>query len=46
MQMMNLGQAIKEALCAPHDKPFFPGVSFMTSGPVLGMIVEGRISQE
>ena len=42
-KMMNLDEAIlKEHYAHLADKPFFPEiVSFMTSGPVLGMIVEG-----
>nr|WP_274947669.1 nucleoside-diphosphate kinase [Mogibacterium diversum] len=43
-KMMNLDEAIlKEHYAHLADKPFFPEiVSFMTSGPVLGMIVEGE----
>ena len=42
-KMMNLDEAIlKEHYAHLADKPFFPEiVSFMTSGSVLGMIVEG-----
>ena len=40
-KMMNLD--LKEHYAHLADKPFFPEiVSFMTSGPVLGMIVEGE----
>ena len=43
-KMMNLDEAIlKEHYLHMADKPFFPEiVEFMTSGPVLGMIVEGE----
>nr|WP_198004066.1 MULTISPECIES: nucleoside-diphosphate kinase [Mogibacterium] len=43
-KMMNLDEAIlKEHYSHMADKPFFPEiVEFMTSGPVLGMIVEGE----
>ena len=43
-KMMNLDEAIlKEHYSHMTDKPFFPEiVEFMTSGPVLGMIVEGE----
>nr|WP_314021034.1 nucleoside-diphosphate kinase [Mogibacterium diversum] len=43
-KMMNLDEAIlNEHYAHLADKPFFPEiVSFMTSGPVLGMIVEGE----
>ena len=43
-KMMSLDEAIlKEHYAHLADKPFFPEiVSFMTSGPVLGMIVEGE----
>lgn len=43
-KMMNLDEAIlKEHYSYMADKPFFPEiVEFMTSGPVLGMIVEGE----
>ena len=43
-KMMNLDETIlKEHYAHLADKPFFPEiVSFMTSGPVLGMIVEGE----
>lgn len=43
-KMMNLDEAIlKEHYAHLADKPFFPEiVSFMTSGSVLGMIVEGE----
>ena len=42
-KMMNLDEAIlKEHYSHMADKPFFPEiVEFMTSGPVLGMIVQG-----
>jgi len=43
-KMMNLGEDIlKEHYAHLADKPFFPSiVEFMTSGPVLAMIVEGE----
>lgn len=43
-KMMNLDEAIlKEHYSHLADKPFFPEiVEFMTSGPVLGMIVQGE----
>ena len=43
-KMMNLDEAIlKEHYAHLADKPFFPNiVEYMTSGPVLGMIVEGE----
>lgn len=43
-KMMNLDEAIlKEHYAHLADKPFFPDiVAFMTSGPVLGMVVEGE----
>ena len=43
-KMMNLDEAIlKEHYSHMADKPFFPEiVEFMTSGPVLGMIVGGE----
>lgn len=43
-KMMNLDEAIlKEHYSHMADKPFFSEiVEFMTSGPVLGMIVEGE----
>ena len=43
-KMMNLDEAIlKDHYAHLADKPFFPEiVAFMTSGPVLGMIVEGE----
>ena len=43
-KMMNLDEAIlREHYAHLADKPFFPEiVAFMTSGPVLGMIVEGE----
>nr|WP_304128599.1 nucleoside-diphosphate kinase [Mogibacterium diversum] len=43
-KMMNLDETIlNEHYAHLADKPFFPEiVSFMTSGPVLGMIVEGE----
>ncbi len=44
MKMMNLDEAIlKEHYAHLADKPFFPEiVEYMTSGPVVGMIVEGE----
>ncbi|MCI9585593.1 MAG: nucleoside-diphosphate kinase [Bacilli bacterium] len=44
MKMMNLDEAIlKEHYAHLADKPFFPEiVTYMTSGPVVGMIVEGQ----
>lgn len=44
MKMMNLDEAIlKEHYAHLADKPFFPEiVEYMTSGPVVGMIVEGQ----
>lgn len=43
-KMMELDEAIlKEHYAHIADKPFFPGMlTYMTSGPVLGMIVEGE----
>lgn len=43
MKMMYLGEEIlKEHYAHIADRPFFPGlVEYMTSGPVLAMIVEG-----
>lgn len=43
-KMMNLSEAIlREHYAHLTDKPFFPSiVSYMMSGPVLGMIVEGE----
>lgn len=43
MKMMNLDEPIlKEHYAHLADKPFFPEiVEYMTSGPVVGMIVEG-----
>ncbi len=43
-KMMTLDAAIlREHYAHLADKPFFPSiVSYMTSGPVLGMIVEGQ----
>ncbi|MDD2519137.1 MAG: nucleoside-diphosphate kinase [Bacilli bacterium] len=43
MKMFNLDEAIlKDHYSHLIDKPFFPDlVAFMTSGPVIGMIVEG-----
>ena len=43
-KMMKLDEAIlREHYAHLKDKPFFPEiVSYMTSGPVLGMIVEGE----
>jgi len=43
MKMMNLGEDIlREHYAHIADRPFFPGlVEYMTSGPVLAMIVEG-----
>ena len=42
-QMMNLGEDIlREHYAHVADKPFFPEMlAYMTSGPVLAMIVEG-----
>ena len=44
MKMMNLGEdIIKEHYAHIADKPFFPEiVAYMTSGPVVAMIVEGN----
>lgn len=44
MKMMNLDEAVlREHYAHLTQKPFFPEiVSYMTSGPVLGMIVEGK----
>lgn len=44
MKMMTLtDNIVKEHYSNVSDKPFFPEiVSFMTSGPVVGMIVEGE----
>lgn len=44
MKMMNLDEEIlKEHYAHLADKPFFKDiVSYMTSGPVVGMIVEGE----
>ena len=44
MKMMTLGNEIlKEHYAHIADKPFFPSlVEFMTSGPVVAMIVEGE----
>lgn len=43
VKMMQLDEAIlREHYAHPTEKPFFPElVEYMTSGPVLGMIVEG-----
>ena len=43
-KMMNLDEALlREHYAHLADKPFFPEiVAYMTSGPVLGMIVEGQ----
>lgn len=43
-KMMNLDEAIlREHYAHLADRPFFPEiVAYMTSGPVLGMIVEGE----
>jgi nucleoside-diphosphate kinase len=43
-KMMNLDETIlREHYAHLTDKPFFPAtVAYMTSGPVLGMIVEGE----
>lgn len=43
-KMMHLDEAIlKEHYAHISDKPFFPDiVTYMTSGPVFGMIVEGE----
>ena len=44
MEMKNLGEAIlREHYAHVADKPFFPGMlEYMTSGPVVAMIVEGE----
>lgn len=44
MKTMNLSEEIlREHYAHIADKPFFPGiVEYMTSGPVLAMIVEGE----
>lgn len=44
MKMMNLDEEIlKEHYAHLADKPFFPEiVEYMTSGPVVGMVVEGN----
>lgn len=44
MKMMNLSEEIlREHYAHIADRPFFPEiVSYMTSGPVVGMIVEGE----
>lgn len=44
MKMMNLDEAIlKEHYAHLADKPFFPEIlEYMTSGPVVGMVVEGE----
>lgn len=44
LQMMNLSEEIlREHYAHVADKPFFPEmVSYMTSGPVVAMIVEGE----
>ncbi|MBR0423845.1 MAG: nucleoside-diphosphate kinase [Clostridia bacterium] len=44
MKMMNLDEKIlREHYAHLVDRPFFPEiVSYMTSGPVVGMIVEGE----
>ncbi|MCQ2460937.1 MAG: nucleoside-diphosphate kinase [Clostridia bacterium] len=44
MKMMNLDEAIlREHYAHIADKPFFPGIlEYMTSGPVVAMIVEGE----
>ena len=44
MKMMNLDEKIlREHYAHIADKPFFPGiVEYMTSGPVIGMVVEGQ----
>ncbi len=43
MKMMNLAEdLVKEHYAHIADKPFFPEIlEYMTSGPVVGMIVEG-----
>ncbi len=48
MKMMNLDEEIlKEHYAHLADKPFFKDiVSYMTSGPVVGMIVEGENAVE
>ncbi|MDD6808423.1 MAG: nucleoside-diphosphate kinase [Oscillospiraceae bacterium] len=44
MKMMQLDEAIlREHYAHIADKPFFPGIlEYMTSGPVVAMIVEGE----
>jgi nucleoside-diphosphate kinase len=44
IKMMNLGEEIlREHYAHNIDKPFFPHtLAYMTSGPVIGMIVEGE----
>ena len=44
MEMKNLDEAIlREHYAHVADKPFFPGMlEYMTSGPVVAMIVEGE----
>lgn len=44
MEMKNLDEAIlREHYAHVADKPFFPGMlEYMTSGPVIAMIVEGE----
>lgn len=44
MKMMNLSEEIlREHYAHIADKPFFPSIlEYMTSGPVVGMIVEGE----
>ena len=44
MKMMNLNESIlREHYAHLADKPFFPEIlSYMVSGPVVGMIVEGE----
>ncbi len=44
MKMINLDEKIlREHYAHIADRPFFPGIlEYMTSGPVVGMIVEGE----
>ena len=43
-KMMNLNESVlREHYAHLEDKPFFPDiVKYMTSGPVMGMVVEGE----
>ncbi len=43
LKMLQMDQALAERHYAEHkDKPFFPGlVNFITSGPVVAMVLEG-----